>query len=740
MDIHAPKRNDNDIEPPNTNSQYNNQYAIWIVLGIALVARLVTHFIADNGNTTTLDATIIAADLAIGYVIYRIATKTFDGSWSTVFSAAWLFNPAAVFSSAAAGIVEPVFVLFMILLLAWLRGKIYSVIFVVVLPVALQLRFWGGGVEYGTVSAFNFYSLIGRIGWAMDTGFLGFTYYVWGAVLTLVIVVGAAVAVYADIQQDSGNYFLIIGAYLILLFTFSTGMYAAALFPGIAFLLVHFVKQKDARVLGLYLAFSATLLINLFQMRNFGGYGFRTPYDFMMLASLANVFFGFVLVIVTVNSVWPKFNWLAPPGTPRQGIPTAYYIWILLLVGFIVRAVLVVNVDFAFDYDVGLFRRWGNTIFQYGFASYYTSYHFVTDYPPVYLYVLYVIAALRSVFDWEIYNPVYNFILFLPAILCDLGIGYMLHRRAEKTQRPYSRAHMPTLLTAFWVLNPAILLVSSVWGQVESAFVLPLMLSVLLLKEKKLLPAYLLFGVAILTKPQSLFIAPVYLYSAIAYLNAAKIVDDKSVKKFNWAACGRLFGYIFAAVALMLLIIFPFDLPVAFRALVYDVGGRMYATINAFNFFNLVGGNWRTLDNRFAGVSYGIIGIGFALTIIFGSLAALHADHQRGGRHFNLITASLFTLIFVFVFRMHERYLFPALPFLLLYIIEERDRRVLGLYVGFSVAFFINCIEILRWSRFMGIRNDFRIAVAAGNVIMGFFLLYILVTAIWERSRVISKP
>jgi Gpi18-like mannosyltransferase len=132
-----------------------------------------------------------------------------------------------------------------------------------------------------------------------------------------------------------------------------------------------------------------------------------------------------------------------------------------------------------------------------------------SDYPPGFLYVLALVGWVRGVFGWELLSPVFNFFTFLPAMLADLAIGYVIYRLARRFSAVFALA-----IAAMWVFNPAIILISSVWGQVESVFLLPLLLSLVFLREKKLLPAYLLYGAAILIKPQSLFLGPVYLFSA----------------------------------------------------------------------------------------------------------------------------------------------------------------------------------------------------------------------------------
>lgn len=57
--------------------------------------------------------------------------------------------------------------------------------------------------------------------------------------------------------------------------------------------------------------------------------------------------------------------------------------------------------------------------------------------------------------------------------------------------------------------------------------------------------------------------------------------------------------------------------------------------------------------------------------------------------------AFLAAAVFLFSSRMHERYLFPVLVLILLNYLYARDRRLLVLYIGFSITHFINVAQVL---------------------------------------------
>jgi Gpi18-like mannosyltransferase len=360
-------------------------------------------------------------------------------------------------------------------------------------------------------------------------------------------------------------------------------------------------------------------------------------------------------------------------------------IWLLLAAGFLVRVLAFFYIDCAFENDIRTFQIWAVQLASRGLNGFYTS-GMWSDYPPGYLYILALTGYIRGVFEWDLLSPVFNFFTFLPAMLADTAIGYMVFRVAVKDKAaPYG-----LLGPAVWVFNPAIILISSVWGQVESVFLLPLFISLILLRDKKLLAAYMLYGAAILIKPQSLFLGPVYLFTAF---------DSWRGKKYAAAELKRQGLYILAAVGGMLALAFPFTqnfnyMPV-FRQFWGGLDMYNFGTVNAFNFWALAGRNWQPLDARFLGITHGVWGIVIAALIVAAVMAALEWDKRRGGACFWLITASVFVLTFVFSVKMHERYLFPAILFLLLYAMENPRRYTWGLFITASGTFFINCIVVL---------------------------------------------
>ncbi|MCL2499689.1 MAG: hypothetical protein FWE90_05040 [Defluviitaleaceae bacterium] len=360
-----------------------------------------------------------------------------------------------------------------------------------------------------------------------------------------------------------------------------------------------------------------------------------------------------------------------------------HMIGLLLAAGLFVRLFVFYQIDFMFENDILTFQIWASQLAAEGLSGFYTG-GMWSDYPPGYLYILALAGVLRGAFEWGFLSPAFNFITFLPAMLADLAIGYVIWRLTRKVSR------YALLFAALWVFNPAIILISSVWGQVESVFLLPLFISLALLREKRLLPSYILYGVAILIKPQSLFLGPVYLFSAFDYWRGYR---------YAWPELKRLGLYVLAAVGGMLLLAFPFTqrynyMPV-FRQFFGGLDLYNFGTVNAFNLWALAGRNWRPLDARFMGITHAVWGVVIAVLIVILTLVFLEADKKRGGRNYWLIVAAVFVLTFVFSVKMHERYFFPAILFLLMYAAEKPRWYTVGLFGAACTTFFINCFAVL---------------------------------------------
>ena len=223
-----------------------------------------------------------------------------------------------------------------------------------------------------------------------------------------------------------------------------------------------------------------------------------------------------------------------------------------------------------FDTDISCFAAWADRIFKVGPTQFYSADIF-TDYPPGFMYILYVIGAVCSLLRIPYLSGLHLLLLKLPAVLCDIGCGFLLYKTARK-----KASHISALfLTLIYLFNPAVILNSAVWGQVDSVYTLTLVLMCLYLIAGKMLPAYIAYGLGVLLKPQMLVFTPVLLAGILDHVFLRAFSPRKLLQNL-FQGIGVLLG--------MLLLCLPFGLDRVFTQYAQTLGSYPYAAVNAYNF------------------------------------------------------------------------------------------------------------------------------------------------------------
>ncbi len=324
-------------------------------------------------------------------------------------------------------------------------------------------------------------------------------------------------------------------------------------------------------------------------------------------------------------------------------------------VGFLIRVLIAPYIGFYGD--LRLFRIWASRLGEVGPHSFYVQGQF-SDYPPGYLYVLWLIGKLSA-------TPGY-LLLKLPAILADLGLAWIAATLAVRIAPTSLKERLPVraLVAAAVLFNPAVIALSAVWGQVDAVPALFVLSSLLLLftgprSLRREIAAFMLFAVAIAMKPQSGFVLPVMLYALYRrHLHRrprSKLIDGAlriaapAVLSLDlWSVSGIPFGL----GPLKLLRFYSHS------AAVYPV-----TSANAFNLWGAIG-FWRNDSVTVAGVSalhFGMLAfaVGVGLT-----LWRLHRAIERGAdeaRALTVAAAIVSVLAYALLTRMHERYMFLSL-------------------------------------------------------------------------------
>ncbi|UJF34507.1 glycosyltransferase 87 family protein [Paenibacillus hexagrammi] len=200
---------------------------------------------------------------------------------------------------------------------------------------------------------------------------------------------------------------------------------------------------------------------------------------------------------------------------PNRSVSVRRYglLGFILLAAFIMRLILA-PMWIGYDTDVGTFLAWSDRAYTVGLPALYTdAQHYFLDYPPGYMYVLYAIGFLHHAFGipWE--SPISLLILKMPAMLADVGLAYAVYRLTWQVRG--GQHAEPLALAGLMALNPAMWVNSAMWGQVDSFFMLFILMTLFQQQRGKLPQASVWLALAILLKPQALLFGPFLLIDVL---------------------------------------------------------------------------------------------------------------------------------------------------------------------------------------------------------------------------------
>ncbi len=459
---------------------------------------------------------------------------------------------------------------------------------------------------------------------------------------------------------------------------------------------------------------------------------FSPFYPWLMVMAVLYGGAGFLLI----HRKWPE----ADPALSEKATRSRHGIilFFALLLSFMLRMVISYNVS-GYQVDVNCFVSWGRTMAQSGPARFYQSTGFC-DYPPLYMAVLGINSLLSSGASEGMTRVIFR----LVPNLCDLTACWFLYRLIRRKKAMDSTKALTAAIMLS--LNPALILNSAAWGQMDSVLCLLLLLTAFLVTERKWEAALPLFTLSVLIKPQALLFGPLGLFWFIC-----DWMKYPSLRK-------RMLLSLPLSVLAFLLVVLPFTGEQSpdwiWKLYAGTLSSYPYVSINAANWGYLMGGNWLSLNLpagmipclflsglgilyaswwnlRFrslqrgwvecaAGMLFSVLCAVFAFTdaswsalgtasmiFCFVVVFSLIIRSPRG-KTISFYGALILILLFVFGLKMHERYLFPAILLLALAWVERRDHRILYLILLFSGTLLINQGIILD--------NSIRLGSSAGHL------------------------
>ena len=340
----------------------------------------------------------------------------------------------------------------------------------------------------------------------------------------------------------------------------------------------------------------------------------------------------------------------------------------LMLLAFAILTRAFISLGYYNIYDTFWYRRWA-VASNDGLFSIYSNKTINLDYPPVYLFFLYVVGVFYKIIPNAVNDNYLNMALmkFWP-VLFDIVLGVAIYFAAKKRDPKFG-----VLCAAFWLFNPAALFNSAFWGQTDALMCLMIFASFLLM-ERHPVWASVMFALSGLTKFQSLYLLPVFL---------TVLIFKHKIRDF--------FAGVFAAAGTVVLVFLPFMIGSHNPFLFFDVylngsNSYPYATLNAFNIYGIFNLNWATESNKvLGGFTYGMLGLVLLIAVVISSIVLTVFAKKKC---FIVLSLVLMQSIFMLTTKMHERYqflcVFLCLAAFILY--KKKDFFILFGLLSFVVA------------------------------------------------------
>lgn len=358
----------------------------------------------------------------------------------------------------------------------------------------------------------------------------------------------------------------------------------------------------------------------------------------------------------------------------------------LLLAGGLVLRLILATLP-GFGVDIGLFKFWSEQLAERGPWDFYDT-DFFTDYAPGYMYVLLFIGKLNQIFDFS--DETFEYILKVPATLADVGSAYLLYKVLDN-----QRMDVRLGAAALWLAFPAALLIGPIWGQVDSLLAFFLLLSIYYIGRDRPLRGALAFTLGFLVKPQAIAALP-FLALWIMRRNPPAWASggDGPLVPDLWL---RITGISLGLVLVLIIPFFTYE-PWKFIEQLYNATDVETYRVNSFwayNFWNIQGvfeSGFKPDSQEFLGITHRVWGI----AMFVGALGAIIAATWRAkGIGMLALGVALSMMVFyLFLTRMHERYVFPAALPMLVACVLLQSRVLWGVFLSFSAIHFLNLYHV----------------------------------------------
>lgn len=341
-----------------------------------------------------------------------------------------------------------------------------------------------------------------------------------------------------------------------------------------------------------------------------------------------------------------------------MGILKDRFLIYIIILGFLIRIIFAFLPGF--KVDVNAWFVWSERLTSLPLSQFYSD-QIWTNYTPGYLYILYFLGHIKNLLGGG--DGLFYLVLKLPAIIAEVVLTIFVYKKLIHQKR---WAKISALAIIF---NPAFIFNSSIWGQIDGLLTLMMVLTVFFLDKRNLVLSSIFWGLSFLIKPQTIALLPVY-----------GIFIKRNIK--------NIIQIIFPAILIIFLFSLPF-FPGQPLSGIFNLFFRMmrdysFTSLYAYNFWGGLG-FWIPDNLLWLGIPYQLWG--YFLLIGFWVLVFLTTRHKLS--LYSL--AALATLSFFFLpTRVHERYLYPAIVFLIVVVSRMRSVKLLLMVVVLTFSHFLN--------------------------------------------------
>ena len=337
----------------------------------------------------------------------------------------------------------------------------------------------------------------------------------------------------------------------------------------------------------------------------------------------------------------------------------------------------------AFHHDLDCFKTWGSNILDMGTGNFYEyGYDRPTDYPPIYMLICALMAAICRALNANAFWQ--DFLFRLPTVFIFVANIYLFYQIARHFKMSSKKS---SILTLVFAIAPAIM-IDIKWGQVDCFTMFFVMISTLMFLKQKYFASMICCTLGLLTKIQFIFILPV-LGVAILY----RYIKEKKI--------GRFFLNLLICLLIYFIVYLPFiykqlgqgDIFYIFRVLIDQITHYQTYATNAFNLYTGLGLNGDIYPNWYYIINFIII-------FVFVALSVFLVIKNPSDKNVVLLSSYLVTAIFMMSTSMHERYMLAVIGIMLIISHVINSKKLLIINYFFYFVQFIN--TYFAWYLYIG--------------------------------------